>query len=171
MKNHQMIAVAGLAFLMTAVPVLRGSQTDPEALIIRARAVVLIPGPPDGAITKALVDALDASLLIMPKTDYAEELRSRIESVKKMFSEGAMLSKKGYQELALAYKLTTDGRAWQIPAELKASGPGKKGIEKAVEICAGLLDSALAEHKAGRNEQAVSDLLDFVILVVTPIEA
>jgi len=39
-------------------------------------------------------------------------------------------------------------RTWEIPAELKAPGSGKKGIEKAVR-----------------------DLLSFVILVVTPLEA
>jgi len=161
----------GIVFLGTAVPALRGSETDPEALIGRARAVLLTPNPPRDAITKALSDALEAALLILPETEYAAEFRTRIEGVKKSFDEGALFSDKAYQDLLLAYKLTTGGKAWQIPAELKGPGSEKKGIEKAVEVCAKLLDSALAERKAGRDVSAVSHLLDFVLLVITPIEA
>jgi hypothetical protein len=156
---------------MAAVPVLRGSETDPEALISRARKVLMTADAGREAITKALADVLDASLQILPKTDYAEEFRTRIETVKKMFENQVLFSDKGRQYLGLAYKLVSGGKAWEVPAELKASGPDRKGIEKAVEICANLLESALAERKAGRNEQAVSYLLNFVILVITPIEA
>jgi len=140
-------------------------------MIESARKVLSTPQPATEAITKALVEALSASLLILPKTDYAEEYKSRIESVRKMVKEGAMLSPKAYEDLGIAYKLVSGGKPWEIPAELKAPGSGKKGIEKAVEICGRLLDAALAERKAGRNEEAVRDLLSFVILVVTPVEA
>jgi hypothetical protein len=166
-----MVFLIGIVFLVAAVSALRSAENEAEALIGRARAAVLTPDSPREAITKALVDALEASLLILPKTEYEAEFRTRIEGVKKTFNEGVLFSDKAYQDLAQAYKLTTRGKAWQIPAELKGSGPEKKGIEKAVEICAKLLDSALAERKAGRNETAVSYLLDFVLLVVTPIEA
>jgi hypothetical protein len=166
-----MVFLVGIAFLGTAFPALAGSATDAEALIGRARATLATPNPPREAITKALVDALEAALLILPKTEYEAEFRSRVEGVKKTFNEGGLFSDKAYQDLAQAYKLTTGGKAWQIPAELKGPGPEKKGIEQAVKVCGRLLDSALAEKKAGRDEAAVSYLLDFVILVVTPIEA
>jgi hypothetical protein len=171
MRFRLTVFLVGIAFLGTAVPALESSATDAEALIGRARAVLLTPHPPREAITKALADALEAALLILPKTDYEAEFRGRVEGVKKTFNEGALFSEKAYQDLAQAYKLTTGGKAWQIPAELKSPAPGKKGIEKATEVCAKLLDSALAEKKAGRDETAVSYLLDFVLLVVTPVEA
>jgi hypothetical protein len=87
-----------------------------------------------------------------------------------MVKQGAMLSKEAYQDLGTAYKLVSGGKAREIPAELKAAASERKGIDKATEICGKLLDAALAERSAGWNEEAVRDLLSFVILVITPIE-
>ena len=171
MKRYLTIALITCAAVIAAAPALRSSQDKPEALIESARKALSIPQPATEAITKALVDALSASLLILPKTDYADEYKSRIEGVRTMVKQGAMLSPEAYEDLGAAYKLVSGGKAWEIPAELKASGSETKGIEKAVEICGTLLDAALAERKAGRNEEAVRDLLSFVLLVVTPMEA
>ncbi len=171
MKKHLTLALIASAAVMAAAPAIRGSQAGPEAMIESARKVLSAPQPATEAITKGLVDALSASLLILPKTDTAEELKSRIESARTMVKEGAMLSPKAYEDLGAAYKLVSGGKAWEVPAELKAPGSEKKGIEKAVEVCGKLLDAAQAERKAGRNEEAVRNLLSFVILVVTPMEA
>lgn len=170
MKNRVTIALLGLAFLMAFLPAFGEADEDAEALIGRARAVLQAPHPHQEDFTNALVAALDASLLILPETEYAEEFRARIGTVRKMFDEQALFSDKGRQYLGLAYRMVSGGKPWQVPEELKTLEP-KKGIEKAKEICARLIDEALAEWKAGRNEQAVSRLIDFVILVVTPIEA
>ena len=170
MKRYLTIALIASAAVMAAAPAIRSSQDKPEAMIEHARQALGTPQPATEAITKALVDALSASLLILPKTDYAEEYKSRIEGVRKMVKDGAMLSKEAYQDLGTAYKLVSGGKAWEIPAELKAAGSDKKGVDKATEICGKLLDAALAERKAGRDDEAVRDLLSFVILVVTPME-
>jgi hypothetical protein len=170
MKKRVTIALAGLALLLAALPALGDPGQEAEALINRARAVIQTPHFARDAITNALSDALGASLLILPETDYAEDLRARIETVRKMFDDEVLFSDKGRQYLGLAYKMVNGGKIWQVPEELKILD-AKKGIEKSLEICLKLLDSALAEIKAGRNELAVRDLLDFVILVVTPIEA
>ena len=171
MKNRLTIALTCFALLLSLGPALRAAQTDPEALIARARTVLNAPETQRQAITKALVDALDASLAIMPKTDHAEEFNSRVATVKKMFEDGALFEDKARQYLGLAYKLVSGNTAWAIPAELKAADGVKKGVEKATELCGKLLDSALAERKAGRNVEACRDLISFVILVITPIEA
>ena len=171
MKQHLMIALIGIALLLAAVPALRGEEAGPEALIARARAVVLSPHFSREAINGALLDVLDASLLILPRTDRTKECRSRIEEAKKPIVQGELFSEKAYGDLGLAYKSVSGGTAWKIPEELTAAGAGSKGIEQATKICAKLLDSALAAHKAGRSEESVRDLLGMVILVVTPIEA
>ena len=121
--------------------------------------------------SKALVEVLDASLMILPNTDYADEFRSRIEWVRDSLKEGDLFSDKARQYLGLAYKLVAGGSLWQIPEELNDRRSAKKGIERATEICVELLDSALAERKAGNDEKAVRRLIAFVLLVVTPIEA
>jgi hypothetical protein len=171
MKQHLMIALIGIALLLAAVPALRGEEAGPEALIARARAVVLSPHFSREAINGALLDVLDASLLILPRTDRTKECRSRIEEAKKPIVQGELFSEKAYGDLGLAYKSVSGGTAWKIPEELTAAGAGSKGIEQATKICAKLLDSALAAHKAGRSEESVRDLLGMVILIVTPIEA
>ena len=171
MKKHSMIALIGIALLLAAVPALRGEEAGPEALIARARAVVLSPHFSREAINGALLDVLDASLLILPRTDRTKECRSRIEEAKKPIVQGELFSEKAYGDLGLAYKSVSGGTAWKIPEELTAAGAGSKGIEQATKICAKLLDSALAAHKAGRSEESVRDLLGMVILIVTPIEA
>jgi hypothetical protein len=171
MKSRTMIALMILGLVISRTPLLRGSETGPEAMIAHARDVVQSPHFSRDDITKALVDVLEASLLILPKTDYAEEFRSRVETVQKMFGEKEIFAEKARQYLGLSYKLVAGGNLWQIPAELKAPESTKKGIERATEICVKLLDSALAERKAGRSEQSVRYLLEFVLLVITPIEA
>ena len=171
MKNRTLIALMVLGLIVSAAPALAGLEDTAESMIARARAVVLTPDGSRDAILKALVEVLDASLMILPKTNYADEFRSRIEWVRGSLKNGDLFSDKARQYLGLAYKLVAGGSLWQVPAELKAADSAKKGIERATEICGQLLDSALTERKAGNNEKAVRYLLEFVLLVVTPIEA
>jgi hypothetical protein len=171
MKNRLTIALIGVALLIAAAPALQGSETGPEGMIGRARTVILSPEASRDAITEALVEVLEASLLILPKTDYAEEFKSRVETVQKMFEDKALFSDKARQYLGLAYKMVSGGKSWQVPEELASAYRGKDIMEQAKKVCVRLVDSALAERKAGRNEQAVRDLLGFVLMVITPIEA
>ena len=170
MKIRKTTALIGLAFLLAAVPVLSGSQEDPEALINRARSVIQDPHFSRDAITNSLSDALGAALLILPETDYAADFRARIETVRKMFDDEVLFSDKGRQYLGLAYKMVNGGKSWQLPEEMKTLD-ANKGIERVTQICQGLLESALADLKAGQKEKAVRLLLEYVILVITPIEA
>lgn len=171
MNSRSTVALIGLGLLLAATPVLAVPEDSLEAKIGRARAVVLGPEGSREAITKALVDVLDATLLILPKTDYAGEFRSRVDTVKTMFEDGALFEDKARQYLGLAYKMVSGGKSWEVPEELKSAYREAAIMERAKKICAALLDSSLAEHKAGRHESAVRDLVSFVIFVITPVEA
>ena len=171
MNSRSTVALIGLGLLLAATPVLAVPEDSLEAKIGRARAVVLGPEGSREAITKALVDVLDATLLILPKTDYAGEFRSRVDTVKTMFEDGALFEDKARQYLGLAYKMVSGGKPWEVPEELKSAYREAAIMERAKKICAALLDSSLAEHKAGRRESAVRDLISFVIFVITPVEA
>jgi len=140
-------------------------------MVNRAFSVIMTPTSSSDAIMKALTEILDASLLILPKTDYSEEYKSRIEVAKKTFEERSMLNDKSHQYLGLAYRLVTGGKVWQMPEELTSAYREKDIMAQAKKVCQKLIDSALAERKAGRNEQAVRYLLEFVLLVITPIQA
>jgi len=170
MKNRAMIALFAIALL--AAPYLESSDEKPEDMINRARAIIMTPPMPSAeVVTKSLVEILDASVLILPQTGYSEEYRSRIEGAKKTIVETSLFSDKAHQYLGLAYKLVTGGKAWKIPDELTSAYREADIMAQALKICQKLIDSALAERKAGRDEQAVRYLLEFVLMVITPIEA
>ena len=171
MKKHSMIALIGIALLLAAVPALRGEEAGPEALIARVRTVTLSPHFSREEITKALIDALDASLLMLPETTHASEFKSRVDAVRKMFAEGVIFEDKARQYLGLAYKLVSGGQAWAVPEELKTAYREAEIMERAKKICVALLDASLTEYKAGRPELAVRDLISYVIFVITPVEA
>lgn len=173
MKHATKLALISSLVLVTlsAAPALRGAQSSPEALIENARALLKAPELPREAVSRALADALSAAILILPKTDYADEFKSYAETVREMFEAGALFEDKARQYLGFAYKLVSGGKSWEVPAELKAADSNKKSVDRAAECCQKLLDSALAAHKAGRKVEACRALLDFVILVITPIEA
>jgi hypothetical protein len=171
MKNRTTVALIAMGLFFSAALFLPSTESGPEAMISHARTVILTPDASRDAIIKALVEVLDASLLILPKTEYAEEYKSRIESVKRIYGESQLFSDKAHQYLGLAYKLVTGGKAWQVPDELKAPYREKDIMEQAKKVCLRLIDSALAARRAGRDEQSVRYLLEFVLMVITPIEA
>lgn len=171
MKIRTTITLIALALLVSVAPVLRCSETKAEEMVNRAYAVFMTPEASAETIMKALSEILDASLLILPKTDYAEEYKSRIEVAKKMFADRSLFNDKSHQYLGLAYRLVSGGKVWQVPEELTSVYRDKDIMAQARKICQKLIDSALAELKAGRDEQAVRYLLEFVLMVITPIEA
>ena len=171
MRNSLTIALVGFGLLLAAAPAPAGQKAEPAALIDHARSVLLAPDPGRDAVLKALIEILDASLLILPKSEHSDEFRSLIEAVKNAYKDGVLFSDKAYQDLEVAYKLVNGGKAWQIPEELKAHNLEQGGIGLAKKIFLKLLDSALIERKAGRSEESVRRLLDCVLLVITPIEA
>jgi len=171
MNNRLTVTLVGLGLFLAAIPVLAVPEDAAEAMIGRARNVLMTPDAGREAISGALVEVLEASLLILPQADYAEEFRSRLGTVKKMFKDGALLEEKTRQYLGFAYKMVSGGKSWEVPAKLKSAYREVDIMERGKRICAGLLDSALAARRAGRNEAAVRDLISFVIFVITPVEA
>jgi hypothetical protein len=169
MEKRMMVVLVGLTVLGTAGQMVRGAPADAVAIINHAREITMTPNPPEHGLTQVLADVLEASLVILPQTDYAAKFKGRVEAARTAFGQGALFSDKAYKGLGEAYKMVAGGKAWQVPEELRA--PRSGSIEEAKKICLKLLDSALAEHEAGRNEEAVRDLLSYVILVVTPIES
>lgn len=173
MRNRSLTAFAlvGIAALLATVPAPLAAGDDFETAVGRVRSVFWKPDFSREEVTQALGEALDATLMILPASDHAAEVRSRIETVRKMFADGALLEDKIRQYLGLAYKMISGGQSWEIPAELKSAYREADIAAQAKKICGALLDSSLAEHKAGRNEEAARDLISFVIFVVTPVEA
>ena len=171
MKNRMGIALIVMGLLMSAVPAFPGSEKDAESMISHAASVVRAREFSRDDIIRALIEVLDASLLILPKTDYSAEFSSRIETAKGQFDEKSLFSDTARQNLGLAYSLLTGGKSWQIPEELAPEKREKDFMAQAKRVCQNLIDSAQAELKAGRNAQSVRYLLEFVLMVITPVQA
>ncbi len=171
MKSRGMIAFLTIGSVVALLPGLSGGVKDPEAMINHAASVIMAPDASASAVKAALGETLEATLLILPKTDYAEEFRSKIEVARKLFEETSFFNEKARQYIGLAYRLVAGGAVWQVPEELKSAYRQKDVMEQAREICKKLVETALAERKAGRNEASVRSLLELVLLVITPIQA
>lgn len=171
MKRSSTLALIGAAVLLAGVPFIRAQEAGPEALIGQARAVTMSPHFSREEITEALIKVLDAGLLALPPTSYAAEFKGRVDTVRKMLADGALFEDKVRQYLGLAYKLVSGGQAWAVPEALASAYHEAEIMDRAKRICVDLLDSALAEIKAGRLEEAVRDLISYVIFVVTPVKA
>jgi len=140
-RIHLPLVLIAIVVLALAPPLLSGSSTDPETMINHARSVILGKDASRDAMLDALVEILDATLLVLPETGYKAEFQSRIEAVRKLLGDGALFSDKVRQYLALAYKLVTGGKAWQLPQELR--GPYREAdiMEQARKVGARLIDS------------------------------
>ena len=173
MRNRSLAALAlvGIAALLAAVPAPLAAGDDFETTVGRVRSVFFKPHFSREEVTQSLGEALDAALLVLPASSDAAEVRSRIETVRKMFADGVLLEDKIRQYLGLAYKTVSGGKAWEITEEFKSAYREADIMAQAKKICGALLDSSMAEHKAGRDEAAVRDLLSFVIYVITPVQA
>jgi hypothetical protein len=171
MKSSVIVALIAIAALLAGAPALEAQETGPEALIAQARAVTLSAHFSREEITRALIGVLDAALLVLPPASDAAEFKDRVGTVRQMLADGALLEDKIRQYLGLAYKLVSGGQAWAVPEELSSAYREAEIMDRAKKICVALLDRALAGIKAGRREEAVRDLVGFVLFVVTPVEA
>lgn len=170
MKTRFTVGAALVAFLIVAGPSLRGAGTDPGNMILHAHSVIMAGSASSEALKDALIEVLDAALLILPKTGADAECRSRIEVARREFDEKSVFSDKGYQYLSLAYRLMTDGIKWRIPDALSAAYKSADIMAAAKKAGQEKIDAALAGLKGGRDTEAVRNLLDYVLMVVTPVE-
>jgi len=170
-KNRATISLVLFGLLVSGAPLIGGQDKSPEAMINEAVSALMTPSASRDAVMSALLEVLDASLLILSETEYAEEYRSRIEVAKTTLDRRGFFSDKARQYLGLAYRLVTGGKVWTIPEELSSAYREKDIMTQARKICRKLADSALSELAAGRNERSVRHLLEFVLLVITPVQA
>ncbi len=170
MNGRSKMFFVGLGILTILAPTLRAQEKDVESMINHAYSAMTSPKASGQDFEAALIEILDATLLILPASDYAEEFRGRIDVAKKMIVERGMLNDKVRQYLGFAYRLVTAGQFWKQPEEIRAAYRQKDILEQSQKAVQRAVDSALAERKAGRDEQSVRWLLELVLLVVTPIQ-
>jgi len=170
MRKGPWTAAGLLALFLSAAPSLLCAGKDAGGMIVHANSVIMSKPSSGDDVKNALIEILDASLLILPKTDSTAECRSRIEVAKSEFDQKSLFTDKAHQHLSLAYRLVTGGKRWQFPAEISGDYREKDVMEKAKKACQVRIDSALTEWKNDRREESVRYLLEYVLMVITPVE-
>ncbi|MFB0566942.1 MAG: hypothetical protein ACETWK_14850 [Candidatus Aminicenantaceae bacterium] len=164
MKNRLFVLFVALYMVLWFVRIEAFTKTeDIEKMIKTASGVLLDRSSSRDEIRDALLQLLDAAIITMPQTDYSDEAKAKIEVAKHEFSKKSFFSEKGHQYLSLAYRLMNNGKKYQLPEEEIYP------IERAVEYCKKLVNSAIASLKEGPDGHTTMLLLELVIMVVTPI--
>ncbi len=138
------------------------SRTEDVGKMIKtASEMLLSPSPREAQIQSALIQLLDAALLTLPRSEHFADASSNLQAGRTEFKDHSMLSKKGYEHLAIAYRALNSGKSFQFPdvhsmEEVKASIQGR-------------IAASIAGLNKGQGELTSRLLLECVIMVVTPI--
>jgi len=170
MKNMTVVTAGIFSLLLFAAAPLQAADSDIAGMIAHANSVMLDHSASRDAHRRAMIEILDASLLILPQTESTDECRSRIEGAKAEFDEKSLFTDKGHQYLSLAYRLLTSGEKWQFPKEVQGAYQGEDIMARAKKEAQKLIDSALGELNAGHGQESVRYLLEYVLMVITPVE-
>jgi hypothetical protein len=89
------------------------------------------------------------------------EFGENIEKAKEIFEAKSILDPEGVGHLRKAYRLIHSGKDFEMPSQISS-------IEDAVEYAKVRLAAARKDLKAGRFDECVQKLVEFTVMVVTP---
>ena len=158
-----LISIAGLSKVWT-------NSEDTKTKINAACDVFFNPSasPAQENIVDSLSQLLDIAASITT-SEYKEDIKYRIEVAKELFKEKSLFNEKARQYLSFAYRMMTNGQKFQKPEELDEFVTPDEAQEKAMKYTRNLMDKALAELDAGNPDETAKFLVEFVLMVVTPI--
>ena len=146
------------------------SFEDTKTKINAACDVFFNPGatPTQKNIVNSLSQLLDIAASITT-SEYKNEIKDRIEVAKELFKDDSLFNEKARQYLSFAYRMMTNGQKFQTPKELDEFVTPDEAQEKAMKYTRNLMDKALAELDAGNPGETAKYLVEFVLMIVTPI--
>lgn len=172
MKKEILVLLAVLGMFFTFLSGVETAPEDTKARIIEATQTFL--GPPDPSITQAKIvsalhELLDIAASINPDFQYKDEIKYRIDIAKELLKEDSIFNEKARQYLSFAYRMMTDGKKYEKPAELDEFVTPAEAQEKARKYAQKLVDEALVHLEEGNKEETARLLLELVLMIVTPI--
>ena len=120
-------------------------------------------------IVQALTQLIDCAAVLSENSKYADEIKTQLDIAKNEFSQKSLFSDKGRQKLAFAYRMLTDGQKYQPPNELDEFVTPQQATELARQYIEKLVEQTLKDYKAGNQLQAAQNLVELVLMIVTPI--
>jgi hypothetical protein len=164
MKNKTLLLTA--LFLVPMIFGCAGNSSGPDALAEKIqKASSLLLGSDKSA------DKEQGFLLLVESIDLAAAgggfpagFQGEIRGALDLCRQGSILDQEAGEKLRKAYALLTEGRSFQMPAEISS-------IDQAVEYGRTQIKSALDKVNAGKNADAVKPLLEVILMVITPMVA
>jgi hypothetical protein len=133
---------------------------------IRATADRLLAGGSDapGEVHEALRHLIEIAAGVGREAHLPAPVQAKLDSASAQAHRLSPLDERARAAVSEAYAALNEGRPFAFP---KAVG----SIDQAKGYGRGQVDRSLAALSAGRSEEAARELLGFVLLVVTPMEA
>lgn len=170
-RTASILTTAALACLVVAAD--RPSAPENAQNRIRTATKILV-GPPDASFTKdklagSLAELLDIATALSAANPYHAEIRSRVDVATDLIKKDSLFNDKARQYLSFAYRMLTDGKRYQTPAELEDFVTPAELQEKTLRYAKGLIARALESLDAGDKERAAVLLLEIVLMTVSPV--
>jgi hypothetical protein len=162
MRNKaRALLLAGLGWLaVAAVP----ARAEDFAKDIRGAADRLLAEGGPGDVHGALRQLLEIAAGVGREAHLSAPVQAKLDSASAQAGRLSPLDERSRAAVDEAYTALNGGRAFAFP-------PAVASIEQAKAYGRGQVDRSLAALSAGRSEEAVRELLGFVLLVITPMEA
>jgi len=163
-----------LAIMGTTVPNLPGrlwAQDDLRTRIVDATNTLMgrRDAPPTmETIVGALRELLEVSATVTPDNQYKPEIQERIGVAADRIRDLSLFDDKARQYLSFAYRMMTDGRKYEMPAELGEFVTPAELQEKTLRYVDGLVTRSLQALDGGNRQETAALLLEIVLLTITP---
>ena len=162
MKTHIVLHALLLSGLFASLRAeVHQSNEDLSHEIQAAAAVLQEDSAAEGQVQRALLRLLDVSILVLPKSEQAGDVRKSLEEARAEFKDHSPLSDDAYQHLARAYRVLNGGKDFQFPRA--------DSFEEAGARIQDLLAAAIMSLKQNNEGPTCRLLLESVLMIITPI--
>jgi len=170
MKKMSVTAIVVLVFVFLLQTKSSGEIPDVESQIREATHMLLGNAASQEELVQALAQLIDCAAILSAESKYTAEIKTQLDIAKTEITQKSLFSDKGRQKLAFAYRMFTEGTQYRPPEELDDFVTPQQATEKARKYVERLVDNTLKDYKAGNHLQAAQNLVELVLMIITPIE-
>lgn len=164
-----LIVFTGLA--LQGVPVTATAQDDLGARVVSVTNTLMGRGtttPNLEDFERSIRDLMDLAAAITPENQYKAEIQSRLAVARDRVRDYSLFDAKARQYVSFAYRMMTNGRRYEIPAELSQFVTPAELQEKTLRHIDSLVTRSVQSVEAGHSQDAARILLEIVLLTMTP---
>jgi hypothetical protein len=164
-----LIVLAGLT--LPGVVATSAAQDDVRGRLVGATNALMGRGatPPNlEDFERSIRDLMDLAAAITPDNQYKAEIQSRLAVARDRVRDYSLFDAKARQYVSFAYRMMTNGRRYETPAELSQFVTPAELQEKTLRHIDSLVTQSLRSVDAGHRQDAARILLEIVLLTMTP---